>query len=176
MPSKNTPQEIDPAVFASDDNTQVDMPSTGYAIDFASVPDQQELIVKGTYEAVIKNAEPVMSKTSGNPMIKLRWQIADGEYEGRTVFDQLVFTRPTGDWNADFPLRKIKELLLAIGYDARFGGQVIPENLIGERCMITVKIDQGKGMNPETGEPYPPKNAVASYATATSRRKVDDLL
>lgn len=175
MPTKNQPQQIDPSVFASEGDVPVDMEATGFSIDFSTVPTEEELIPAGKYDATIANAEATASK-AGNPMIKLRWKIRSGDYEGRTVFDQLVFITPTGDWNQDYPLRKIKEFLLAIGYSTTFSGQLNPESLIGESCVIKVKVDAGKGINPETQEPYPSKNAVANYEKAGSRRKVDDLL
>lgn len=174
MAPKNTPQAIDPSVFANDDQA-VEMPSSGFSIDFSSVPTEEELIPIGKYAATIANAEAAVSK-AGNPMIKLRWKISDGDYAGRTVFDQLVFITPTGDWNADYPLRKIKGFLLAIGYAQDFKGDLNSENLIGESCVIKVKVDAGKGINPETQARYADKNAVAAYEPAGSRRKVDDLL
>lgn len=55
----------------------------------------------------VKATEPkVTTSTSGNPMITIAWQVTEGDYENRKVFDNLVFSTNS--------LWKIKKVLEAV--------------------------------------------------------------
>ena len=168
--AKNTPQAIDPSVFANDDDSGSDaqLPAGGFVIDFSSVPDSAAPVAAGTYNCTIVHAAPALSK-AGNLMIKIRWRIDDdGEYNRRLIFDNLVFS-PNALW-------RIRQVLEALGYAKDFNGEIRPESLLGESATLKITIQAGNGVNPETGEPYPPRNNVAKVLPAGSARKVDDLL
>lgn len=167
MAKNNNP--IDDSVFASGNNDEtVDMPAGGFRINFADVPDASEPVAPGTYNATIVHAEPKTS-TNGNPMIAIRWRIDDeGDYHKRNIFDNLVFA-PNALW-------RVRQVLEALGYAKNFDGAVNPESLLGESATLKVTIQAGNGINPETGEPYPPRNNVAKVLPAGTSRKVADLL
>lgn len=169
--AKNNANSIDPSVFASDDSAagNNDAAGMGFVIDFAKVPDAAEPLPPGTYNCTIVHAEPTTSKSGGNPMIKIRWRVDDdGEFKGRNIFDNLVFSQ-----NA---LWRVRQVLEALGYAKDFNGVVNPENLLGESATLKVTIQAGNGVNPETGEPYPPRNNVAKVLPIGTARKVADLL
>lgn len=165
--NKNNP--IDPSVFASGDNGgNVDMPAGGFVVNLAEIPDAAEPVPAGVYNATIVHAEPKVSK-SGNAMIALRWRIDDeGPAHKRIIFDNLV--------NTETALWHVREVLLAIGYAKSFDGSINPEALLGESATLTVTIQAGNGVNPETGEAYPPRNNVKKVAKLGTSRKVADLL
>lgn len=170
MPSnKNGPQAIDMGVFADDaEQSGAGNASGGFSIDFSTVPDTDKPIAPGKYNATIVHAEAKESK-AGNPMIALRWRIDDeGEYEKRNIFDNLVFSQ-----NA---LWRVRQVLLAVGFSTTFNGDVNPESLLGESATLTVTIQAGKGVNTETGEPYPPRNSITKVEPLGARAKVADLL
>lgn len=174
MPSnKNNPNEaIDPSVFASDDEAGkpagTDLPAGGFRINFADVPDISDPLPPGKYNCTVVAAEPKISK-AGNPMIALRWRVDDeGAYHKRVIFDNLVNT-PNSLWH-------IREVLIAFGYAASFDGAINPESLIGESATLTLTIQAGNGIDPETGDPYPPRNNVKKVAPIGTSRKVADLL
>src|SRR5258706_16425060 len=177
--SKNTPLPIDPNLFTDEvPSNDVALPSTGFVVDL-TVPMVQELLPEGDYNATIVHAEPAIARASGNPMIKLRWRIDGGAYDQRSIFDFLVFKVPTGDWNSDFPARRIKLLVETLGNHIAPSGAINPELLLGESCVIHVVVKKQSGVNAETGEPYPEQNSIGgntSYKPAGSIRKVDDLL
>lgn len=167
--NKNT--TIDPSVFASGDGNAAgtDMPATGFVINFADVPDANEPVPPGTYNCTIVAAEPTTSKSGGNPMIKIRWRIDDeGDMHKRNIFDNLVFS-PNALW-------RVRQVLEALGFANNFNGAVNPESLIGEQATLKITIQAGNGINPETGEPYPPRNNVAKVLPLGTSRKVADLL
>lgn len=62
-----------------------------------SLTDVQEMkfenVPKGVYLADIDEASYGMSQSSGQPMITVKWKIAEGEYEGRTLFQFLSFSQ-----------------------------------------------------------------------------------
>lgn len=166
----NKSAEIDPSVFADTREYPSDTPdgSNPFVIDFAQVASGNEPVPAGTYNVTIVAAEPTTSK-NGNAMIKLRHRINDeGDHHKRIIFDQLVFTQGA--------LWRVRQLLEALGYDDTFKGEVNPENLLGEQLVIKVTVQAGNGVNPETGEPYAPKNNVAKYLPAGTSQKVADLL
>lgn len=169
---KNTPQSIDPSVFANDAPKEAldqAIAGTGFVIDFASVQDASKPVPPGMYNCTIVAAEPTISKAGNNPMIRLRWRIDDdGDYYHRNIFDHLVFS-PAALW-------RVRQVLQAIGYANNFAGEVNPENLLGESATLQVTIQAGNGTNPETGEPYPPRNNVAKVLPIGTSQKVADLL
>lgn len=61
-----------------------------------NLTDVQEMkfenIPKGVYLAEVDEATFGMSQSSGQPMITMKWKIAEGEYEGRTMFHYLSFS------------------------------------------------------------------------------------
>lgn len=122
-------------------------------IDFSEVKGI-EPVPAGQYLATIVHAE---NKTSnaGNEMINLRWKIeADSKEEGdgRIIFDAMVFTE-----NALF---RVKRTMQAIGFGKKFKGEVHPEDLLGKSALLTVDIQPSDQIDPETDEPYPPRNRV----------------
>jgi hypothetical protein len=52
-----------------------------------------ENIPKGTYLAEIDEASYGMSQSSGQPMLSVKWKIAEGEYAGRTLMQFLSFSQ-----------------------------------------------------------------------------------
>lgn len=169
MAKNNNDTTIDPSVFASgESNGGTDLPATGFVINFADVPDANEPVPAGTYNCTIVAAEPKTSKAN-NPMIAIRWRIDDeGPAHKRNIFDNLVFT-PAALW-------KVRQVLEAIGFANNFAGAVNPESLIGEQATLKITIQAGNGINPETGEPYPPRNNIAKVLPLGTSRKVADLL
>lgn len=172
MASNKSNQTIDPSVFAGSDEgaatgDTIKLPAGGFVVNFAEIPDAGEPVPAGTYDATIVAAEPTTSK-AGNPMIKIRWRIDGGEHDKRNIFDNLVFTTAA--------LWRVRQVLEALGYASNFNGAVNPESLIGESATIVVTIQAGNGVNPETGEVYPPRNNVAKVKPIGSGRKVADLL
>lgn len=69
-----------------------------------------EVVPKGTYPAIIDEFEYTTSQTSGNPMIKMVYQLTDGEFADRKLYDFLVLA---GD-GAKFSIPRLKQLLLRV--------------------------------------------------------------
>lgn len=54
-----------------------------------------EVLPKGMYEVIVADAEGKISQSSGNPMISLTLEIAEGEFAGRKLFTHVVFAPKT---------------------------------------------------------------------------------
>lgn len=121
------------------------------SIDFSNVQGL-EPIPAGTYEAEVVEAKEGVSRTE-NPKIDLRWKILGGSQDGRVVFDTLAFS-PNALW-------RVKNTLLGLGFSKDFTGDVTPEDLIGRSATIMVTIETSDQIDPETGEPYPPRNRIS---------------
>ena len=122
----------------------------GFVVDFSAIADLGP-VPPGTYVASAVTARPGISG-SGYPKIDMSWKIEEGEFEGRQVFDTLAF-HPKA-----LPMTKRK--LLQLGFPDDFSGEIEPEDLIGVNASIHVSIRQSTQINPDTGEPYDPRNAI----------------
>lgn len=120
------------------------------AIDFSEVKGIDPLPV-GTYLATVVTATDGESQ-NGNPKIDLQWKIESGTYEGRIVFDTLTFTQ-----NSMF---RVKNTLIGLGFPKTFDGEVTGADLVGKTANITLDIQSSTQLDPDSGEPYPPRNRV----------------
>jgi hypothetical protein len=119
-------------------------------IDFTEVKGLDP-VPAGKYEAKIVHAEEGQSN-SGNPKIEIRWEITfPAESAGRLVFDTLSF-HP----DAQF---RVKDTLMALGFDSEFKGEVTGASLIGKEAQLTITIEASSQLD-ESGDPYPPRNKV----------------
>jgi hypothetical protein len=135
----------------------VDMTEGGMAIDFSDVPDLGP-VPNGTYEASVVSAKPGVSN-SGYPKIDVAWKVEDGEYEGRQIFDTIAF-HPNA-----LPMTKRK--LLNMGFPEDFSGEIETEDLLGITAHLVVTVEQSTQINPDTGEPYDPRNKINRISGAS---------
>lgn len=126
----------------------------GFVVDFSEIADLGP-VPQGTYVASVVTARPGVSG-SGHPKIDMGWKIEEGDYEGRQVFDTLAF-HPKA-----LPMTKRK--LLQLGFPEDFSGTIEAEDLIGINASIVVSIRQSQQINPDTGEPYDPRNVINKIA------------
>jgi hypothetical protein len=124
------------------------------AIDFSKVQGL-EPVAPGSYTATIVKAEAGQSK-AGNEKIDLQWKVEGGKEDGRIIFDTLTFTEKA--------MFRVKATLISLGFPKNFRGNVKPDELVGKTAKITVDIQPGNGVDPETGEPYPARNRIKKIA------------
>lgn len=167
-----------------------DQVTTGFFMDLTK-DDGFELIDAGTRAVVSCVAAEAVVSSNGNPMLNLRVKVERvkgapdmskaPKYKNRTVKDRLMFIPPndvTGSrgtiWRAKLAFKAFE-----IEWDARafrtqkeFMDWLIAkaELFIGAVAEVTIGIDDGTSggtkapkIDPETGEPYPPKNTIGQY-------------
>lgn len=123
----------------------------------------------GTYVATIVSAKEGIAASSGFPKMDLRWKIEGGKYDGRQIFDVMSF-KPEALW-------RVKSTLMALGFPKDFSGELTPEDLIGKTATVVVTISQESEVDPETGDPYPPRNRISKVkSVAAAGKSAADLL
>lgn len=109
-------------------------------LDFSNVTGGNfDPIPAGDYVLEIEDIEERVSK-SGNDMLNITFSVAEGEYEGRKIFEFYVLTEKA--------LWKLKDLFIALGIDTDGMVNVDIEDLVGEMLIGNVEIQEQKGYDP----------------------------
>lgn len=126
-------------------------------VDFSAVKGLEPLPVDIKYLAKVVHAEEGLS-ASNQPKIEMRWEIiAPEEHAGRQVFDILSF-------HPDAMFRT-KDVLMGLGFDSTFQGEISAEIIEGREACITLKMDDSNQRD-EDGNPYPPRNKIRKVRSA----------
>lgn len=73
-----------------------------------------EPLPAGKYEAMIIESERVTTKKGDGELLKLVWQITDGEYAGRKVFDRINLLNPNNQ-AVEIGMRQLSSICRAVG-------------------------------------------------------------
>lgn len=103
--------------------------------DLAEVKNEFEALPASTYEARVANCEYTTSKNTNKPMLKFTWEIVDGEFAGRKLFDNVLLEV---GW-------KVKQYAEAAGIPS--GTELDTNDFQGAEGILTVGY--AKKMNPE---------------------------
>lgn len=91
-----------------------------------------EPVPAGNYEARIDSVELVTSQTN-KPMLKVAWEITDGEFVGRKLFDNVVLTVP---W-------KVKQYAEVAGIES--GAELDTDDFVGAEGIVEVQVTEYNG-------------------------------
>ena len=105
----------------------------GYNLE--DVKNEFEALPASTYEAKIIECEYTPSKSSGKPMLKITWEVVDGEFQGRKLFDNVLIETT---W-------KVKQYAEAAGIPS--GAELQTEDFKGAEGILTVGY--AKKQNPD---------------------------
>ena len=98
------------------------------------ISDTLEPIPEGQYVAKIASAE-LKQSSKGNDMIELVFEVTEGEYAGRKLWDYLVLT--------DNSLWKVKRYVSRLlGLES--GNEFEVKEFEGIQCLVTVGIKEGR--------------------------------
>lgn len=100
-------------------------------LDFSSVPSREPL-PEGLYDVRIAKVEETKSKTSGNPMLKVEFDVLTEGYTGRKIWSNYMLTE-NSYW-------KIQELFGSLGLDTSGVVEIDTNDLVGLTC--TAKVVQ----------------------------------
>lgn len=110
-------------------------------LDFSNVTGGNfEPIPAGDYVVEIEKVENRTAK-SGNEMLSLTFNVMEGEYEGRKIFDLYVLTEKA--------LWKLKDLLVAVGVDTEGMVDLDVDDLVGEVFVANIEIQESQGYDPQ---------------------------
>lgn len=111
-----------------------------------------DLLQEGEGDYEVLNAEEQISKTSGNPMIKLTLKVWDKAGEHQNIFDYLILNPNK------YSLRKIRHFCYSNGMqDFYESGKLSSADCIGKTGKCTIKTDY------DAAGKYAPKSVIADY-------------
>ncbi|RLG66749.1 hypothetical protein DRN93_05805 [archaeon] len=100
--------------------------------DLADVQSDFEPLPVGTYAARIAEAT-LETASTGNAMIRVVWEVADGEFQGRKLFDNVVLTVP---W-------KVKQYAQLVGIES--GQEIDLDAFVGAEAIVEVTQEEYQG-------------------------------
>ena len=112
------------------------------SVDLSNIEEMSfEVLPKGTYDVIVDEAEYKISQSGGNPMIALTFKIEEGEYEGRKLFSNIVFSPKA----MPFAKRDIARLGLNHLLEGPFNPEEAASEFIGQTCRVRVAIEKYEG-------------------------------
>ena len=132
-------------------------------IDFSTVEDVQDFtpLPKGKYRCQLVEVEEATTQ-SGYEMWKIRFEVTEGEFNGRFIFDNLFFS--------DKGLKRTKLLCNRLGLDVSGELDLTPDKIKGLACYVEVDVEEYEDSNGQTK----PRNVVP-FAGFHRVEEVDDL-
>lgn len=110
-------------------------------LDFSNVTGGSfEPVPAGDYLLEIEKVENKVSK-AGNDMLNITFNIVEGEYEGRKIFDLYVLTEKA--------LWKLKDLFAALEYDVDGTVEFDPQDLVGRIFTGAITVEESEGYDPQ---------------------------
>ena len=105
-------------------------------LDFSNVQSRDPL-PEGVYPASIAKVEQALSKSSGNPMLKVEFNIEADGYQGRKVWSNYVLTEAA--------MWKVQELFSALGLDTDAILEIDTDELVGMTCNLKIAQREYEG-------------------------------
>jgi hypothetical protein len=104
------------------------MPILDLEYDLENVSSEFEALPAGQYLAKITEAELTKTQSTNRNMIKVTWEITEGDFEGRKLFDNIVLIEA-----AAFKMKQYAEL---IGVES--GSQIDTADFVEAEALLTV--------------------------------------
>jgi Protein of unknown function (DUF669) len=101
-----------------------------------------DLVTPGKYTAEIEDAKVVVTKNGNGQMVKLRWKITEGDFEGRVLFQQIIIQHSTSPDAQKIGRQKFKDIASACDIKDKITDL---EVLKFKPCTIDVGIEKGEG-------------------------------
>ena len=128
------------------------------SVDFSDVSGFQPFDAQRVAAECVKATAGVSN--AGAPKVDVQWKVSEPEaIANRRVFDTVSFHE-----NA---LPYTKEQLKGLGLgDFKGNVQELAEMLLGHDVVIAVGVKESEQIDPNTNEPYPPRNVASRYYPA----------
>lgn len=114
----------------------------------------------GEYMVKLESLDEITTKDKGDEMWRLKWKVVGSNYDGRVLWDNLVFSE-TGFW-------RVKMLSSRIGLDTSKKSDLTPDMILGKLVNVDICEDEYKGKK---------GNKIREYIILTDEQKsnMDDL-
>lgn len=116
----------------------------------SDVPDET-LIPRGTRARVRVESAEIVSTKMGDPMLKVRVRLVDGQFSGESLFDQALMDHDNANAKR-IGLIRVRDLSRAVGVP----DWESPGELVGRVCEIEVGVEDGRNG-------FTSKNVVSRY-------------
>lgn len=102
-------------------------------IDFSTVNKGEAYppLPAGKYLCCVGKVTPAKTRT-GHEMWKMRFEVVEGSYMGRFIFDHMVFMGKG--------FERLKHLCLALGLEVSGELDLTPDSILGRTCFVEVEI------------------------------------
>lgn len=122
-------------------------------INFDDVEDVQDFTPVPEGEYMVKVADVTEDETQyGDDIWGLKLEIINGEYSGRYVFDNMVFSEKA--------LKRVKLICSRLGIDTSGTVDLTPDMLMDKQCAVDVVITEYITHNEEGAEQKKKKNSI----------------
>lgn len=107
--------------------------------DFSKIATDFEPLPADAYRVKVESCEDKKTQT-GKDQTSIKLVVAEGEFEGRVLFDNLVWTNNNGEQNK-VSLGRLRAYTIAIhGEEAGAGANIDTESLVGGVCQVVVQM------------------------------------
>lgn len=112
-------------------------------IDFSKYDDVDDYspLPEGSYVCAVSSIEEAYTK-AGDEMWKLQLDVIEGEFEGRRIFDNLVFSEKA--------MKRVKLVVSRLGIDVSGEIDLTPEMLQGRVALVSVVVEEYENAAGET--------------------------
>jgi hypothetical protein len=121
------------------------------------------------YSAVVIESEMKDTSAGKGKQLALKWQIIEGEHEGRFVWDRVTLQNPTAK-AVEIGMSQLKAIAVAVGHTGKLTDSA---ELHGIPCSIKLKL-RPERTDQASGKTYGASNEISAYksldASATAKQ------
>lgn len=105
-------------------------------MDFNKIDDMESFspVPKGKYFCNLTEIEDDKTTQNGDEMWRLKFTVTQGEYKGRSIWDNLIFSE-----NAK---KRVKFICARLGLDVSGKIDLTPITIINKTCFITTDVEE----------------------------------
>jgi hypothetical protein len=126
-------------------------------IDFNTVDDVEDYspLPEGEYPCCLVDIDPERKTQYGDEMWRLKFKIAEGDFEGRNIFDNMVFSEQA--------MKRVKLICSRLGLNTSGKVNLTPDMLIGHTALVTVGVESYEATD-DNGSSRTKKRNVVLFA------------
>jgi hypothetical protein len=148
-----------------------DLYDAGFDPNAIEATVSRELLPEDDYVLVVEKTELVANRGNTGYRLDITYKVDGGAYDNRKIFINYN-VQHSNEQARQISLRELKSLIDATGVNAEAAFEdtdtLLYKPFIGHVTVRQDTIKNGFGvrevkLNPETGKPYPPRNAISAY-------------
>jgi hypothetical protein len=154
----------------------IDLYDSGFDPNALEASAPREQLPEDDYLLAVEKTELVPNRSNTGMRLDVTFTVVSGLFEGRKLFVSYN-VQNQNEQARQIALREFKALIDATGVDPNAAFEdtdvLLYKPFLGHVTLKQDTVKDGFGqrvvkLNPETGQPYPPRNAISSYKSADS--------